>query len=286
MKKAGWIVCMFSMLAAGIYYECALSMTLCAQEPSQPSAEAPSIPYVERFEKQFNFFPGGRLQVLSAIPGNLKIIGWNKGSVRVEAEKIVYYASPEEAKALLQKFPIRVQYNQTTGIIQTAGNPAPSAMMEINLTLYIPGEKTDLEIQVSQGDLSLESVKGWIEASVRQGSLDAQSLAGYFSCKIEQGDVRAEMSGTRWEGYNFAAMTQRGSIELRLPKEYNAALQLETHDGNMTINYPAREVDGEAIHPKIAIKKKAQSFNAPVGTGGAAIKLVTHSGNVTLSLKE
>jgi DUF4097 and DUF4098 domain-containing protein YvlB len=265
---------------------CFFAATLCAQESAQPSAKSPVVPYVERFEKQFNFFPGGKLQVLAMMPGDLKVIGWNKSSVRLEAERIVYYSSPEDAKALLQKFPIQVRYNQTSGLIQTAGSPTPPATMEINLTLYVPGEKTDLAIRISQGDLSLESVKGWIEATVREGSLDAKSTAGYFSGKIERGDIHVEMSGKRYEGYEFSAMTRQGSVELRLPKEYSAALQLETRDGKVAVHYPPREVEGELIPPQIVISKKGQSLKASVGDGGAPIRLVTYSGDVTLSLKE
>jgi hypothetical protein len=265
---------------------CPFIMNLRAQEPAQPSATAPAVPYVERYEKQFNFFPGGKLQILAVVPGDLKIIGWNKGSVRLEAERIVYYSSPEDAKALLQKFPIRVRYSQTSGLIQTSGSPAPPATMETNLTLYIPGEKTDLAIQVSHGDLFIDSVTGWIEASVQEGSLDAKSVAGYFSCKIQRGDIHVEMSGKNYEGYSFTAMTRQGSIELLLPKEYSAALQLETRDGKVAVHYPPREVEGETVPPEIVIGKKAQSLKASVGDGGAPIKLATYSGDVALSLKE
>jgi DUF4097 and DUF4098 domain-containing protein YvlB len=270
MKKAAWMLFIFPMLAGYSYCE----------------EKAPAVPYVERFEKQFSFFPGGKLQVWATTHGNLKVIGWNKSSVRLEAEKIVYYASPEEAKAVLQKFPIRVKYNQTSGIIQTAGSPTPPAMMEINLTLYVPGEKTDLNIQVSQGDLSLDSVKGWIEASIREGNLEAKSIAGYVSCNIERGDVHAEMSGAHYEGYEFGAITHQGSIELRLPKAYSAALQLETRLGKVIVHYPPREVEGESLPPEIVINKKGQSLKASVGEGGAPIRLATNSGNVTLSLNE
>jgi DUF4097 and DUF4098 domain-containing protein YvlB len=285
MNKAARIACIFPALALCMYCLCApVKTALYAQEPTQPSAKAPEIPYVERFEKQFSFFPGGKLQVLATTHGNLKIIGWDKSSVRLEAERIVYYASPEDAKVLLKKYPIRVRYDQTSGHIQTEGNPASPATIENNLTLYVPGEKTDLEIQISQGDLSVDSVKGWTQASIREGNLDAKSTAGYFSCKIGRGDIYVEMSGARYEGYEFAAMTRQGSNELRLPKAFNAALQLETRNGKVLVDYPAREVDGESIPPQVVTAQKAQSLKASVGDGGAPIRLATYSGDVTLSL--
>jgi len=111
-------------------------------------------------------------------------------------------------------------------------------------------------------------------------------MAGYFSCSTQRGDIRIEMSGNRWRGLEFAALTQQGSADLTLPAEYSAALQLETRNGKVVVNYPPRIVEGETVPPEIIIKKNSQSLKAAVGDGGAPIKLVTYSGDVTLSLKE
>lgn len=257
-----------------------------AQELPKISTPSAKTPYVERQEKEFKFYPGGKLSISISVPGSLKIIGWKKGIIRMEAEKIVYYASNEDAKAVLQNAPIRVRHNQTSATIQTSGPPNPPAAMEINLTVYVPGDKTDLAIQVDRGDFSIDTVNGWIEATIREGSLDAKSMSGYFSGSTQRGDIYVEMSDIRWRGYEFAAMTQQGSIELKLPVDYSAGLQLTTQDGKITVDYPPREVEGEIIPPEIVVKKNAQSLTAAVGDGGAPIKLATASGNITLSKRE
>jgi DUF4097 and DUF4098 domain-containing protein YvlB len=200
-------------------------------------------------------------------------------------EKIVYHLSAEDAKALLKKSPIRVRYNQTSATIQTPASPDPPATMEMNLVLYVPGEKTDLTIAMVQGDLFLDSINGWVEATLNQGSLEARSMAGYFSGTTKRGDIHVEMSGIRWQGLQFAAETQEGSADIRLPAKYSAALQLETRNGKIVVNYPPQIVDGEETPPQIAIHKNAQSLKASVGDGGAPVKLATASGDVTLSLK-
>ena len=111
-------------------------------------------------------------------------------------------------------------------------------------------------------------------------------MSGYFSGSTQRGDIYVEMSDIRWRGYEFAAMTQQGSIELKLPVDYSAGLQLTTQDGKITVDYPPREVEGEIIPPEIVVKKNAQSLTAAVGDGGAPIKLATASGNITLSKRE
>lgn len=248
-----------------------------SQEAPHPSSA--QIPYVEREQRSFNFYPGGKLSISSAVPGSLKIIGWKMGSVRIDAETIVYSLPPEEAKSLLKKHPLRVRWNQTSASVLVQEAPA---RMEVNLTVYVPGDKTDLIAKIPRGDISIESVNGWIETSTGEGCLEARSLGGYFSGVTPRGDIVVELSGLRWKGLELAAMTQHGSVDLRLPERFSAALQLETRNGSISVDYPEQIVDGEPQPPDILINGNAQSLKATVGDGGAPIRLLTYSGNVSL----
>jgi DUF4097 and DUF4098 domain-containing protein YvlB len=262
---------------------CTIVPGLCSQELPEAKSSNPETPYVEREEKQFNFYPGGKIEIAASAAGNIRIIGWQKGSVRMEAEKIVYHLPPEKAKAIIEQNPIRVKGNQTTASIRTAGLPSPE--MEVNLTIYVPQYRTDINAKIGHGDFSIDSVNGWIEATILQGNVNAQSTSGYFSAMTQRGDIQVEMSGTRWNGQEFAVSTQMGSANLLLPVNYSAALQFETRDGKISVDFPPQVVDGELTPPSILIKKSAQYLKAAVGDGGAPIKLFTYSGDVTLSKK-
>jgi DUF4097 and DUF4098 domain-containing protein YvlB len=255
------------------------------QDRQPASASQAQTPYVEREERQFNFFPGGKIEISAGAPGSLKVVGWQKASIRVEAEKIVYYLSPEEAKAEIQKSPVRVRWNQTSSSVRTAA--APSANMEVNLTLYVPRDRTDISAKINQGDFSIDGVNGWVEARVStEGSIEAKAMSGYFSANTLRGDISVDMDGNRWKGLEFAAVTQHGSVNLQLPVTYSAALQLETRNGKIVVDYPPQIVEGEPTPPDILIRKNSQSLKASVGDGGSPIKLVTYSGDVKLSKKE
>jgi DUF4097 and DUF4098 domain-containing protein YvlB len=264
---------------------CFMIPNLFSQQPAPAPLSAPQTPYVEREERQFSFFPGGKLEIVVGTHGSLTIIGWQKASVRVEAEKIVYYSSREEAKAAIQKSPIRIRYGQTTASIRTSG--AADSALEYNLTVYVPGDKTDIKANVNHGDLSVEGVNGWIEATiVMEGSIEAKSMSGYFSATTLRGDISVEMTGNRWRGLEFAAVTQNGSADLKIPETFSAALQLETRNGKILVDYPPQVVEGEVVPPDIVIRKTSQSLKATVGDGGAPIKLVSYFGDIRLSKKE
>jgi len=213
------------------------------------------------------------------------LTGWQKSSIRLEAEKIVYYVEPEQAKAVLKNNPVRLRWNQTSSSIRTSGSPGVA--MEINLTLYVPGDRLDVTAKMLQGDFSIVGVNGWVEASIAgQGSVEASSMSGYFSANTLRGDINVAMSGNRWKGFEFAAVTQQGSANLQIPEKYSAALQLETRNGKITVDYPPQVVDGEEQPPDIVISKSSQSLKATLGDGGPPVKLVTYSGDITLSKVE
>lgn len=257
-----------------------------SQEPPNAAAPQTAVPFVQREERQFNFLPGGKVEVTAAVPGSIRILGWRKSTVRLEAEKIVYYQPAEKARELLSKNPIRVRYTQTHASVQCPPPSPADSVMEFNLTLYVPGDKTDIKVAMGRGDFSIESVNGWVEVTVAEGSLEARSMSGYFSGSTARGDIAVEMSGKFWRGLEFAAVTQNGSVDLKLPADYSAALQLETRDGRIEVDYPPRVVDGEPQPPEILKRKNSQSLTGAVGDGGAPIKLLTHAGDIKLSRME
>jgi len=237
-------------------------------------------PYVEKSEQEFAFYPGGKVEISAATPGSFRIAGWQKAFVRVEMEKVFYYLTPEQAQALAKLYPAKVTKTNTSVKIITAGSPKPGVNMEVNVQVWVPWERTDLKIKMIKGDLSVAELNGWVEATIEEGNLEARDLSGYFYTVTKRGDLKVELSGKRWTGYSFSARTERGSIDLNLPEDFSATLQLHTKDGAITADYPPQMVEGESVPLKIMAKKKTRTLSAPIGDGGAQIKLVTNSGDI------
>jgi DUF4097 and DUF4098 domain-containing protein YvlB len=152
--------------------------------------------------------------------------------------------------------------------------------MEVNVVVYVPRERTDVDIRMIKGDLSVGSFTGWVEATLEEGNVEARDLAGYFSAITKLGDLTVELTGPRWTGHSFTAATRRGSVDLKLPLDYSAELQLETRDGKISVDYPEQIVEGEAVPWQVAVNKKIRSVNARIGSGGSQIRLTTLSGDI------
>ena len=136
---------------------CLLMMPVAyAQEESV--IEAPPQ-YVEVQEREYKFYPGGRIGISLEVPGSLKIIGWDRGSVRMEAEKIVTGLPEEEAREFLKQSPVRVRYTNTTSTIAVTGALPLPATLEVNLTVYVPKTRTDLMLGVKRGEIGRASCR-------------------------------------------------------------------------------------------------------------------------------
>ncbi len=253
------------------------------QDPARQTASGANAPYVEKTDKEFAFYPGGKVEINAAAPGSCRIVGWDRAAVRVEIEKVFYYLTGEQAQAHAKLYPVRVTFTQTLAKISSAGSAKPAANMEVNVRIFVPGERTDFNIKMIKGDLSAASFSGSVEATIEEGNIEAKDLAGYFSLMTKRGDLQVELSGLRWRGYGFSGATKGGSIDLKLPVDYSAIVQLETRDGKISVDYPAQMVEGESVPLHVLEKKKASAVNEKIGAGGVPIKLVTASGNIVFT---
>ena len=259
----------------------AISQAVRAQEIPEREPGTPQV-YMVNQEREYRFYPGGRIGISLDAPGNLKIIGWNRGSVRMEAEIKVHSLAEEKARALLEKSPVRVRYTDAASTIQVAETPELKELLEVNMIVYVPGARTDLLVQVRKGDFTIDAVNGWVEATVAEGNMELTAIDGYYSVKTSRGDILVNLSGNRWSGQGFTAVTQEGRVDLLMPEKYSAVLQLDTRNGEITADYPSQEIEGELIPPEVSVKKKAQQLRVRVGDGGAPLRLGTQSGDVSL----
>jgi len=257
-------------------------LLLLATHQAPPAAASPQV---ERFQKQFNFYPGGTIELSAGLPGGMRVVGWNRAAVRIEAEKVVRAEAGEQAAALSKLLAVDVRWNQTTATVRTTGPLQATGLAEVHLAVYVPREKTDLRIRLIRGDLRIGAINGSIEASLLQGSIEAKSLSGYFSGFTRKGDVRAEMAGGRWEGAAFTAATDSGSVELFLPADYSAGLHLETRAGKISVDYPAPVVDGSPVRLQPSPRGKGAVLALPLGAGGASVRLQSRAGDISLALR-
>ena len=125
----------------------------------------------------------------------------------------------------------------------------------------------DLNLHVSSGSIDVKAMKGNLDAHTSSGSIDVIDARGWVRLETSSGSI--EYAGSPAGDCSFK--TGSGSIDLRLPSDLDARVDLHTGSGTIKVNYP---LEGE--HDKHDVR-------GVIGSGeGLSISARTSSGSITL----
>jgi len=159
----------------------------------------------------------------------------------------------------------------------------------VSIELKVPREDS-LNIHTGDGNISLEDVKGdlrlrsgdrRIEGAGLEGDLEAKSgdgnirVRGRFDVlRLETGDgqINAEAGPGSRVASDWSARSGDGSINLRVPGNLNAQLDLHTGDGHITLDFPVT-LSGTMSRSTIRGQLNGGGPTLMVHTGDGSIRL-------------
>lgn len=134
------------------------------------------------------------------------------------------------------------------------------------------GLKGDLELNSGDGRIEVDGADGSLRAHTGDGSM---RIAGRFdSIDVSSGDGRVSLAarnGSRVDR-TWEVRTSDGSVDLELPGDLAADLDLHTGDGNITINVPVT-VEGKVDRQDVRGKINGGGNRLIVHTGDGSIRL-------------
>lgn len=80
----------------------------------------------------------------------------------------------------------------------------------------------------ANGPLSLDEVSGEIQAITKNGPITVRGGSGNMKVQATNGPLSIHLDGNAWEGGTFDASTQNGPLDLKLPRDYNSGVVVET----------------------------------------------------------
>ena len=125
-----------------------------------------------------------------------------------------------------------------------------------------------LKLHVSSGDIDVLGVDGVLDAHTSSGTINVRDAQGTVRLDTSSGSI--DYRGSPVGECSFA--TGSGSIDLRLPADLNAKVDLQTGSGTVRLSFP---VEGEQTR---------QSVRGIIGSGNeATIYARTSSGSIRLT---
>ncbi len=221
----------------------------------------------ESFSHTYALTPGGRVS-LSNVSGNIRITGWDRNEVQLEAVK---HADTEED---LQAMRIDVESRPDVIEIETKYphhffGDHHSGWVEY--TLSVPNRARIDSVKLVSGDVRLAGLRGDVDASSVSGEIRAEGLTGAVHLSGVSGRIEANFD--RDLGRHVSLSTVSGSIVLGLVPDVGADVSADTVSGGIHSELPIEVNQHQWV---------GQSLHGKLGNGDAQIDLHTVSGSIEL----
>ncbi len=219
----------------------------------------------EEFHKTYPLNADGTF-ALTNVNGQVQIKGWDQNSVQVDAVK---YADDKE---YLQELRINVSSSPAAITIDTK-YPEHMSNHEarVEYTVSIPRGARIRKLDLVNGKLTIEGVRGDITASSVNGTVEITGAAGELRLDSVNGKVNASVAQL---GRSVKLSCVNGTLNLTLPSDVNANVKASTVNGNISNDFGA-SVEHARYGP-------GASLDAQLGSGANDIHMSTVNGSIHL----
>lgn len=223
----------------------------------------------EEFHKTYPLSATGRVE-LRNINGGVKITGWDRNEVQVDAiktgeSKQVLDEARIEVNASADAIAIKTQYPNE----ENRNNGHHSAKVEYSL--HVPRGAQLEQIENVNGAVSVQGVNGKIHISSVNGSVEAQDAKNDLKLASVNGRVRGVLSAMS-PTQNISLDCVNGAVELTLPSDANVELSANTVHGSINNDF------------NVPVKRGfvGNNLQAKLGTGATRAKLSTVNGSIRI----
>jgi DUF4097 and DUF4098 domain-containing protein YvlB len=193
--------------------------------------------------------PDGPLRVESEVNGGVQVQGWDKDTYSVTVCKAAD-ASMNNVEQILSQIRLSVENgrvsvsgpsdhdNWTVFLLVRAPKSANLELHANNGPLSIYDLEGKLFASATNGPISLWGFSGDADISAENGPIDLAGNSGKLRLHTENGPISVSLSGDAWTGSGLEANAQNGPLTLRVPKNYQSSLLVES-DGHSPMSCQA-----------------------------------------------
>lgn len=217
--------------------------------------------------------PSSMMSVDARPNGGISIKGWDRSDVLVRAQVQTYAPTDDQAKDLARQINIQAAGPQVRAYGPTHDD---QRSWSVSYEIFVPS-RYSVNIETVNGGVSISDVVGNLEFKTVNGGVSLHRTGGNVQGRTTNGGVSVELAGDRWDGTGLDVTTTNGGVNLRIPRNYSAQLEAQTHNGRIR----APEVPG--IQTETEPGRPATHISTALGVGGAPLKVTTTNGGLSVS---
>lgn len=226
--------------------------------------------YYRSCEVREDRLPAGPLTVDAGRNGGIRVDGWDRNEIRIQAVVTAHARSEADAKQLASE----VQVQAGSGRVSSTGPSTQGRQWwSVSFRINVP-QKNDLDLSAHNGGVSITGVSGRITFQTTNGGVNLTDLGGEVRGETRNGGLNVRLGGTRWEGAGLDVETSNGGVNLSIPEGYNAELTTRTVNGGFRSEFPMT-IQGE-LNPR-------RGISTTLGAGGAPVRVRTTNGGLRIN---
>ncbi len=214
--------------------------------------------------------PAGPLTVEAGRNGGIRVEGWDRAEIHVQAIVVANARREDAAKQLVSEVQVQAGGGRVSATGPSTGN---RESWSVSYRINVP-RRTDLELQANNGGITVRAVNGNIRFDTTNGGVHLTDLAGDVRGVTRNGGVTVALSGSRWDGAGIDVQTANGGVNIMIPDNYNADLTTRTVNGGFQSDFPMT-IQGE-LSPRHGI-------STTLGSGGPPVNVRTTNGGVRVT---
>jgi len=227
----------------------------------------PALANTEKvFERTYPLKSGGEF-VLENVNGSVRVEGWDRNEVEVCAVKTAQN-DPRD----VDRVEIEVESQPYKVDVHTRYPDGQGAGVAVEYHIRVPSRVLLGSVHTVNGSLIVRGIDGGGELRSVNGDVEVLESSGRFNAKTTNGNLRLELRELG-DGAPMNLETVNGSVELGLPWDARADLNLRNMNGDLYSEFP---VTSTTALPG------SQAFHGRLGRGGGAISVRTVNGGIRL----
>ena len=222
------------------------------------------------WEERFELPPGGHVSVVN-VQGSVLVEGWDRAEV--EATVAMRSKAPTDQ---LDDVQIAVETRREGVAFHTLYPSGLDTPIRVDYRLRVPRQIRLDEISTLEGEIVVRDVDGTIEAHNLHGDIEGINVSGSVVAHALAGNILFSLRAMPDRRLPFTLVTLNGNVDLLMPAQANANLELSTVAGNIVGDYAFQ----------VSSTPGDSTRHTQVGAGGVRMELRTVRGNIHVGQRD
>jgi DUF4097 and DUF4098 domain-containing protein YvlB len=228
-----------------------------------------------QWHKTFALDASGRVEIVN-VNGKIRVEPSEGNTVEVTATKRARAASPEQAKAALERASIvetvatgsvkvETRIARLQGITMNGGN------LQVEYMVKVPAG-AEVRLTTVNGGIELAGLKGRVTAETTNGGVEARSVTGQLHATTTNGGLDIDLATLAEGGVRLECTN--GGIKVRLPRDARATISARITNGGISAGDLPLDLTGENTRRRL---------EGRLNGGGPRLQIEGTNGGITLS---